>query len=180
MRILLSMLIILFLSTNVLSQQKKNIIWFTEKSATATKGFKEGQTVPNLSLKDVYMKRTKLHDNLDKLTIIDFRNTNCQSCTKNIKFLKKFYQQYAINIISIYDDTRAVAVKKFANKNGMNWKNVQDDAIPRELLKKQLGLTKDDTAYIIISPNKKVLKVFNNRKGIGMMGVFLQQYFANK
>jgi len=48
------------------AQEKRNIIWFTEKGGTVEKGFSEGQTVPNLSIKDVFKKRFNLHDQLDK------------------------------------------------------------------------------------------------------------------
>lgn len=177
MRILFSILFLLYFSSSLLSQEKRNIIWFTEKSPTATYGFEEGQTVPNLSLKDVNKRRFNLYDQVDKLTIIDFRKTDCQACAKNNKYLQRFYKQYAINIISIYDDVRSKTVKDYATKNKMIWTNIQDNAPARELFRKQLGLT-ESPDYIVISPDKEVLKVFKSGKEAGRLGVFLQQYFT--
>lgn len=179
MRVLFSLLVILFFASNLFSQEKRNIIWFTAKSPSEATGFNEGQTVPNLSIKDVNKKRFKLHDQLNKLTVIDFRNMKCQTCAKNTNYLKRFYKQYAINIISIYDDARSVEVKSYAAKNGMNWTNVQDDAPPRDLLKKQLNLN-ESPDYIVLSPDKKVLKVFKDGNTVGKLGAFLQQHFAGK
>jgi len=177
MRFLFSIMILLFVSSAAFSQQKRNIIWFTAKSSATTEGFKEGQTVPNLSIKDVHKRRFNLHDELDKLTIIDLRKMDCKSCTQNNKYLQRFYKQYSINIISIYNDVRSVEVKNFAKKNGMNWTNVQDDAPPKEIFKKQLGYADGQPSYIVLSPDKKVLKVFYAEKSAGKLGVFLQQYF---
>ena len=178
MRVLFSICILLFFSSSIHSQERKNIIWLTAKSPTSTFGFSEGQTVPNLSIKNVNKRRFNLHDELDKLTIIDFRSIDCQSCVKSNKYLQRFYKQYSINIISIYDDTRSVMVKDYAKKNGMNWTNVQDNSLPRELLKKKIGLT-ESPDFIIISPDKKVLKVFKSGNVAGKLGAFLQQHFAN-
>jgi peroxiredoxin len=180
MKFLFSIIILLFISTTVQSQQKRNVIWFTAKSSTTTEGFKEGQTIPNLSIKDVHKRRFNLHDELDKLTIIDLRKMDCKTCTQNNKYLQSFYKKYALNIISIYNDSRSVEVKTFAKSNGMNWTNVQDDAPPKELLKKQLDYADDEPSYIIISSEKKVLKVFYTGKSAGKLGVFLQQYFKDK
>jgi len=170
-------MILLFFSTTALSQQKRNVIWFTSKSPSTTEGFKEGQTVPNLSIKDVHKRRFNLHDELDKLTILDLRKMDCKTCTQNNRYLQRFHKQYSLNIISIYNDTRSVEVKNFAKKNGMIWTNVQDDAPPKEIFKKQLGFAEGQPSYIILSPEKKVLKVFYDKKSAGKLGVFLQQYF---
>lgn len=180
MRFLLSIMILLFVSSASFSQQKRNVIWFTAKSASTTEGFKEGQTVPNLSIKDVHKRRFNLHDELDKLTIIDLRKMDCKSCTQNNKYLQRFYKQYPLNIISIYNDSRSVEVKNFAKKNTMMWTSVQDDAPPKEIFKKKLGYVEGQPSYIILSPDKKVLKVFNSGKSAGKLGVFLQQYYKNK
>ncbi len=179
MRFLFSIMILFFVSSAAISQQKRNIIWFTSKSPSATEGFKEGQTVPNLSIKDVHKRRFNLYDELDKVTIIDLRKMDCQSCNQNNKYLQRFYQQYSLNIISIYDDNQSVEVKNFASKNGMMWTNVQDDAPPKEILKKQLGYAEGQPSYIVLSPDKKVLKVFYDEKSIGKLGAFLQQHFNN-
>jgi len=68
-------------------------------------------------------------------------------------------------------------VKSFAQKNGMNWTNVQDNAPIKELFRKQLGFDETGPDYIIISSDKKVLKVFNSGKTIGKLGAFLQNHF---
>lgn len=180
MRFLFSIIILFFVSSVAFSQQKRNVIWFTSKSLSATEGFKEGQTVPNLSIKDVHKRRFNLYDELDKLTIIDLRKMDCEACTENNKYLQRFYQQYPLNIISIYNDNQSIEVQKFAKKNGMIWTNVQDDAPPKEILKKQLGYAEGKPSYIILSSDKKVLKVFNDEKSVGKLGVFLQQYFKDK
>lgn len=180
MRLLFSIMILLFISTSAQSQQKRNVIWFTAKSSANTEGFKKGQTIPNLSIKDVHKRRFNLHDELDKLTIIDLRKMDCQACTKNNKYLQSFYKKYPLNIISIYNDSRSVEVKNFAKGKGMNWTNVQDDAPPKEILKKKLGYSEGEPSYIVISPDKKVLKVFYSGKSAGKLGVFLQQYFKDK
>jgi len=177
MRFLLSITILLFISTSAQSQQKRNLIWFTPKSPSTSEGFKEGQTIPNLSIKDVHRRRFNLHDELDKLTIIDVRKMSCNSCTQNNKYLQSFYKKYPLNIISIYDDTRSVEVKNFAKSRGMMWTNIQDNAPPKETLKKKLGLPDGEPSYIVIAPNYKVLKVFYSGKSAGKLGVFLQQYF---
>ena len=177
MRFLFSFMILFFVSSVVFSQQKRNVIWFTSKSPSAIEGFKEGQTVPNLSIKDVHKKRFNLHDELDKVTIIDLRKMDCKTCTKNNKYLQRFYKQYPLNIISIYNDNQSVEVKKFAKKNGMIWTNVQDDAPPKEIFKKQLGYAEGKPSYIVLSPDKKVLKVFYDEKSVGKLGAFLQQHF---
>ena len=178
MRVLFSFLIFIFLANNVQGQERRNIIWFTEKSPTSNFGFEKGQTVPNLSIKDVYKKRFQLHDNLSKLTIIDFRSINCKDCVKSNNYLKKFYEKYPINIISIYDDQRSVLIKDYSKKNQLIWTNVQDNAPPRELFKKQIGLNDANPDYIIIGPDKKVLRVFQGGKEIGKLGAFLQTHFA--
>ncbi len=180
MRFLFSIMFLLFISSTAQSQQKRSIIWFTAKSASTTEGFKEGQTIPNLSIKDVHKRRFNLHDELDKVTIIDLRKMDCKTCTQNNKYLQSFYKKYPLNIISIYNDSRSVEVKTFAKNNGMNWTNVQDDAPPKEYLKKQLGYADGDPSYVVISPDKKVLKVFYSGKSAGKLGVFLQQYFKDK
>lgn len=177
MRFLFSIMILFFISSTAFSQQKRNVIWFTSKSASVTEGFQEGQTVPNLSIKDVHKRRFNLHDELDKVTIIDLRKIDCKTCTQNNKYLQRFYKQYSLNIISIYDDNQSIEVKKFAKKNAMIWTNVQDDAPPKETLKKKLGQASDQPIYIVLSPDKKVLKVFDDAKSAGKLGVFLQQYF---
>ncbi len=177
MRFLFSIMILFFISSAAFSQQKRNVIWFTAKSASTSEGFKEGQTVPNLSIKDVHKRRFNLYDELDKLTIIDLRKMDCKTCTQNNKYLQRFYKQYSLNIISIYNDSRSVEVKNFAKKNKMMWTNVQDDAPPKEIFKKKLGYADNQPSYIVLSPDKKVLKVFYAEKSAGKLGVFLQQYF---
>lgn len=179
MRVLTALLFLIYFSSTASAQQPRNIIWFTEKSPTATYGFDEGQDAPNLSMKDIHKRRFDLYKELDKLTIIDFRKTDCESCTKNNRYLKNFYKKYSINIISIYDDNRSVTVKDFARANGMDWTNVQDDAPPKELLSKQLSLP-DEASYIILSPDHKVLKVIKSGNTGGKLGAFLQQHFADK
>lgn len=180
MRFLFSFMILFFVSSAAFSQQKRNVIWFTSKSPSVIEGFKEGQTVPNLSIKDVHKRRFNLHDELDKVTIIDLRKMDCKTCTQNNKYLQRFYKQYPLNIISIYNDNQSVKVKSFAKSKGMNWTNVQDDAPPKEIFKKQLGYVEGKPSYIVLSPDKKVLKVFNDEKSAGKLGAFLQQYFKDK
>lgn len=170
-------MILFFASAVAFGQQKRNVIWFTSKSASVTEGFQEGQTVPNLSIKDVHKRRFNLHDELGKVTILDLRKIDCKTCTQNNKYLQRFYKQYPLNIISIYDDNQSIEVKKFAKKNQMIWTNVQDDAPPKETLKKKLGQVSDQPIYIVLSSDKKVLKVFDDAKSAGKLGVFLQKYF---
>lgn len=149
---------------------------FTEKGATNT--WSEGTEVPNLEFNDVFNKKFKLYDMLDKPVVIEFSNMRIQQSKKNKSYLKSFYKQFDINILSISTDEHANDVRAFVKSKDIPWSTVHDNG-------KMAGSSSfaeanfyGQPAFVIIMPDKTIKKIFYAENEIGKVGVTLQQYFA--
>lgn len=159
-----------------------NIQWDTINYPKSDFGWKEGSTVPNLKLVDVNNEAFMLYDILDKMVIIDFWFIACKPCVNNKKYLKQFYKQYDINIMSISIDRRASTIKRYAEENHLNWINIHDNGNINydSNFHAHIGLGNSYPDYIVITPDKKILKIFSSGGDIGKLGVLLQEYFKKK
>ena len=139
--------------------------------------WEEGATVPNLSINDVNNKKFNLYGLLDKPLLIEIFALNCAACKKNKKYLKSFYRQFNINILSICPDDYPNEIRKLGRSQQLNWSLVYDDA--KKLTgqsfteKNNLG----DARFILIGADKRIEKIFYSEREIGKLGVALQQLF---
>ena len=140
-------------------------------------GWEEGATVPNLQINDVNNKKFKLYDLLDKPLIIEFYELNCHTCKKNKKYLKSFYKQFNINILSICPDDYPNEIRKLVKAQQLEWANVYDDAkkIQGQSFAENNELT--GARFIFIGPDKTIQKIFYSEREIGKLGVTLQKHF---
>jgi len=151
---------------------------FTAKGGAAN-GWAVGQTVPNLYFNDVFTKKFHLHDKLEKATVIEIYSPTDAASKKNKTYLKTFFKQYDINIISIASNASSNQLRQAVKNGSLDWPHVQDDS------KKFTGSTfaqsqnLDGVKFILVSGNKQVKTVVKNNEPIGKLGASLQQYFAN-
>ena len=148
---------------------------FTTKGIDRT--WEEGTTVPNLSINDVNNKKFSLYDLLDKPLLIEVFTLNCAACNKNKKYLKSFYRQFNINILSICSDDYPNEIRKLGRKHQLNWSLVYDDAkkLTGQSFTEKNNL--NNARYILIGADKQIKKIFYSEREIGKVGVTLQQLF---
>lgn len=150
---------------------------FTSKGMEPESTFtlEEGAIIPNLRFKNLKSQTFNLHEKMDKLTIIEFWYTGCEACINNKKYLKKFSNQYNINVISISVDEKASTVRKYLEANDIYWDNIHESDAFKGFYQKTLGVP--SPIYIIATPEKEIAKVLNDKTSMGRMGVYLQSYF---
>ncbi len=151
---------------------------FTAKSGMV--GWQEGLTVPNLHFNDISGKKSSLHDQLEKPVILEFWTLDCAQCVKNKTYLKSFYKQFDINIISISTDEYPNEIRKMAQSKQIHWTNIYDDS--KKFSGKSFAKANqlEGASFMLITPDKKVHKIFYSDKDFGKLGVELQKYFANR
>ena len=172
----------LFTSFNSLQAQasanhKANIITdeFTPKSGEY--GWQQGQKVSDLQFNDVFTKKFSLYDKLTKPTIIEISDMESPDALKNKKYLKSFYKQYDVNIISIVNSKYPNQIRDFIKTNELSWSTVLDDS------KKFTGKTFAEsqnlsrTKLLLIMPDKTVHTVVASSEPVGKLGLALQQHF---
>jgi len=140
-----------------------------------TFAWEEGTTIPNLRFRNLRSETFNLHEKLDKLTIIEFWYIACESCVANKKYFKKFSNQYDINLISISVDEKASSVRKYLSDNNILWDNIHENNAFKSMFHKTLSTP--SPLYLLVTPDKEIVKVFNNKSDIGRIGVYLQNYF---
>lgn len=177
----LCLLAILPLSINAQSDtnHKPNIDPGEFTTRSATEGWMQGYSAPDIAFNDVNGKKFTLHGLLTKPTVIEFYSLDCQQCAKNKNYLKSFYRQYDINIVSICtDDGYPAEINKRAKAAGVTWSNVMDDS--KKFGGKTFAQTSGipDASFVLILPDKNIQVISNNAKQIGMIGVELQKYFG--
>ena len=146
---------------------------------SSAEGWKEGFSVPDLKFNDVSGKKFSLYELLEKPTILEFYTLKCQQCAKNKNYLKNFYRQYNINIVSICTDNGYPAeINKRAKAAGVTWSNVMDDAkdFGGSTFAQQQGM--GDVKFILILPDKTIKVLTDNERHAGRIGVELQKYFG--
>jgi len=150
---------------------------FTAKGATA---WSEGATVSNFLFNDINNKKFKLYDLLDKPLVIELWELDNALAPKNKTYLKKFYEQYNINILSICSEDYPNEIRKLTKEQKIQWSAIYDD------YRRFNGKSFSDThglkgaGFVIITPDKKIRMIVENTANIGKVGVYLQQYFANQ
>lgn len=159
------------------NQIQKNLVWDTIQYPKSVYGWELGQQVPNVSIQDVNGYSFDLYDLLDKPLLIDFWFIACKPCVANKKYLRRFYRQYDLNLMSISVDRRASTVKQYAEQNDMPWYNVHDDNGYANRFKVQIGSNQTYPLYLIIGPDKRIAGVFHSGSQIGQLGVLLQELF---
>ncbi len=148
---------------------------FTAKSAAS--GWNVGSTVPNVTFNDVNNKKAELYKLLEKPVILEFWTLDCAKCKDNKRYLKAFYKQFDINIVGISTDEYLNQIRQYAKDLDLHWMNVSDDS------KKFVGKTfveannLGNPTYILITPDKKVHKIFYKLDDVKLLGVELQKYF---
>ncbi|MEM1323533.1 MAG: redoxin domain-containing protein [Bacteroidota bacterium] len=151
---------------------------FTAKSGAV--GWQEGLTAPDLQFNDINGKKANLYDMLDKPVVLEFWSLDCQQCLKNKTYLKSFYKQFDIHIVSICPDEYPNEIRKLAKSKQLTWMNIYDDSKKFNgsdfASTNQLG----NASFVLITPDKKVNKVFTSDKDFGKLGVALQQYFGKR
>ncbi|MEM9921128.1 MAG: thioredoxin-like domain-containing protein [Bacteroidota bacterium] len=151
---------------------------FTSKSGEM--GWGTGMMVENTIFNDVFNKKLNLYQLLEKPVLIELWSLDCQQCKKNKKYLKSFYTQYDIHIISISDDNYPNEIRKQAKQLALPWSMIHDDSKNFEQAsfadRNQLGNAK----FILITPDKRIHSIYQSEREIGKVGVALQQYFANR
>ena len=162
------------------SRSDSNIIWDTLAFPASDYGWEEGMTVPNLQMKDVHGNSFEFYSALDKVTVIDFWFIACKPCVANKRYLKSFYRQYDINLVSISVDQRASSVRSYAEENGLVWINIHDNNPMARRFKTRIGLDNSYPDYLVITPDKKVHRVFTSGSDIGILGVTLQELFREE
>ncbi|MEM8906726.1 MAG: redoxin domain-containing protein [Bacteroidota bacterium] len=174
---LLGLLCCLLGSPTLEAQVTTNIATDELTAKSPDVAWEEGATAPNLFFNDVNNKKFKLYDLLDKPLIIEFYELNCHTCAKNKKYLKSFYKQFNINILSICPDDYPNEIRKLSRNQQLNWSTVYDDS--RKLVgasfaeQNQLG----NARFLLLLPDKTIAKIFYSEKAIGKLGVELQNYF---
>lgn len=148
---------------------------FTEKGIS--RGWMEGQQIPDYSVNDVFNKKFRLYDLLDKPLIIEFFSLNNEQSKKNKKYLKSFYNQYNINILGICTDEYIFQIQDVNKDYQLPWSNVQDNSrlFGGKTFAQNNGL--EQVSFLIILPGGIVHKVIASEKEIGKLGVELQKYF---
>ncbi len=148
---------------------------FTEKGIS--QGWQEGQKVGDLSINDVFSKKFKLYDLIEKPLIVEFFSLNNEQSKKNKRLLKAFYNQYNLNILGICTDDYVYQIQDVNKKNQLPWSNVQDNT-PKfggKTFAEANGL--DGAKFVLILPGGVVHKVFYSESDIGRVAVELQKYF---
>jgi cytochrome oxidase Cu insertion factor (SCO1/SenC/PrrC family) len=135
--------------------------------------FEEGTTIPNLRFKNLKSETFNLHDKLDKLTLIEFWYTTCKQCVSNKQYIKKFSNQYNLNVISIAVDEKPSTVRTYLAEHDIYWDNIQDSEAFKGYFQKTKGVAKP--IYLLVNTDKEIMKVFE-QGNIGKLGVFLQKY----
>ena len=135
--------------------------------------FDEGATMPNLRFKNLKAETFNLHDKIDKLTLVEFWYTTCKQCVSNKQYIKKFSNQYNMNVISIAVDEKASSVRKYLADNDIYWDNIQDNTAFKGYFEKTKGVAKP--TYLLVNSDKEIVKVLK-QGNIGKLGVFLQSY----
>jgi len=184
---ILTLILGMTLSSNVIQAQgnlKPNIApvetqtantEFTEKGVTI---WTEGSVVSNFIFNDINSKKFKLYDLLDKPLVIELWELDNTLAPKNKKYLKRFYQQYNINILSICSEDYPNEIRKLSREQDIKWSAVYDD------YRRFNGKSFTDThglkgaGFVIITPDKKIRMIVDNTANIGKVGVYLQKYFA--
>jgi len=150
---------------------------FTEKGVTI---WTEGSVVSNFIFNDINSKKFKLYDLLDKPLVIELWELDNTLAPKNKKYLKQFYNQYNINILSICSEDYPNEIRKLSKQQDIKWSAIYDDF--RRFNGKSFTETHGlkGAGFIIITPDKKIRMILGNSANIGRVGVFLQKYFASQ
>ena len=148
---------------------------YTEKGIS--QGWMEGQQIPDFAVNDVFNKKFKLYDLLDKPLIIEFFTLDNAQSQKNKKYLRAFYNQYNINILGICTDEYIFQIQDVNKDHQLPWSNVQDNSkkFGGKTFAQNAGL--ENVSFLIILPGGVVHKVFPSETNIGKVGVELQKYF---
>ncbi len=150
---------------------------FTEKGINA---WREGYVVSNFVFNDINNKKFKLYDLLDKPLVIELWELDNTLAPKNKEYLKKFYSQYNINILSICSEDYPNEIRKLSKEQNLKWSAIYDD------YRRFNGKSFTDThglkgaGFVVITPDKKIRMIVNNTANIGKVGVYLQKYFATE
>ncbi len=174
-------LLLLCLSTHLVLAQSANHkpnldrTEFTEKGVNI--GWMEGQQIPDFKVNDVFNKKFKLYDLLDKPLVIEIFELKSAQSKKNKKYLKAFYNQYNINILGICADEYTFQIQDVKTDNELAWSIVQDNSrvLEGKTFAQQNGL--ENVKFLIILPGGIIHKVFSSENEIGRLGVELQKYF---
>ncbi len=148
---------------------------FTEKGVDV---WTEGSVVSNFIFNDINNKKFKLYDLLDKPLVIELWELDNTLAPKNKKYLKKFYSQYNINILSICSEDYPNEIRKLSKAQDLKWSAIYDD------YRRFNGKTFTEThglkgaGFVVITPDRKIRMIVDNTANIGKVGVYLQQYFA--
>lgn len=163
------------LKPNISTVEKAADNEFTAKGATV---WSEGATVTNFLFNDINNKKFKLYDLLDKPLVIELWELDNTLAPKNKKYLKKFYEQYNINILSICSEDYPNEIRKLTKEQDILWSAIYDDY--RRFNGKSFTETHGlkGAGFVIITPDKKIRMIVDNTANIGKVGVYLQQYFA--
>lgn len=150
---------------------------FTEKGGTI---WTEGSVVSNFIFNDINNKKFKLYDLLDKPLVIELWELDNTLAPKNKKYLKKFYEQYNINILSICSEDYPNEIRKLSKAQDIKWSAIYDDY--RRFNGKSFTETHGlrGAGFVIITPDRKIRMIVANSANIGKVGVYLQKYFASK
>ncbi len=148
---------------------------FTEKGGTV---WSEGSVVSNFIFNDINNKKFKLYDLLDKPLVIELWELDNTLAPKNKKYLKKFYDQYNINILSICSEDYPNEIRKLSKAQDIKWSAIYDDY--RRFNGKSFTETHGlrGAGFVIITPDRKIRMIVPNTANIGKVGVYLQKYFA--
>ncbi len=148
---------------------------FTEKGVTI---WTEGSVVSNFVFNDINNKKFKLYDLLDKPLVIELWELDNTLAPKNKKYLKRFYDQYNINILSICSEDYPNEIRKLSREQGLKWPAIYDDY--RRFNGKSFTNTHGlkGAGFVIITPDRKIRMIVANTANIGKVGVYLQKYFS--
>ena len=165
--------------SQVSTEENRNLFWDTLAYPAPEYGWSEGMTVPNEAIRDVNNKEHQLYDLLDKPLVIDFRFLACKPCIANKKYLKRFYLQYPIEILSISVDQRASTVKNYVEDNEIYWRNVHDNSPYSDRFKLQIGSDQTYPLYLLIDKDGKILGTYEGGASIARLGVRLETLFGD-
>lgn len=179
---ILGLLLIAFATNVSLAQSANhkpnlNPTEFTEKGINI--GWMEGQQIPDFHVNDVFNKKFKLYELLDKPLVIEFFALNNDQSKKNKKYLKAFYNQYNINILGVCADEYTFQIQDINKNYDLPWSIVQDNSkvLEGKTFAQKYGL--ENVKFLIILPGGIVHKVMISENEIGKVGVELQKYFNN-
>lgn len=154
----------------------------TASARKASYGWEEGQQAPDVLLTDINGKAIRLYDLLERPTVINFWYINCAPCRDNSDYLRRFQKQYGLNVLTVSTQDQPSQMREFAEREDLHWVFVHDNSsrFGKPSFKERTGLSGKYPDYLLIGPDRRILRVVTSGKQMPRLGKALQQHFGVK